>query len=699
MGQTSLLRRLIALTPIVSVVVLAVSAGGLVPRWALAQSQCLPVRVFTGWAGWPDPGHLGRSIAGAGDVDKDGWADVIIGGWRLAGQSQVDAGQAYVFSGRTGQKLLRFYGEDWGDAFGYAVDGAGDLNGDGYADVVVGAFGNDYWGNGAGRAYVYSGADGRLVYMFSGGLPGDALGSAVAGVGDVNGDGVPDVIVGADREMASGWANGLAYVYSGQDGTVLYEFTAGEFRDEFGWSVSQAADINRDGYCDVVVGAPGGGWTPPYHDGQGRAYVYSGQDGALLHSLSGESTSDLFGFSVAGGADVNGDGYPDVIVGAIWNDSKAWNSGSAYVYSGKTWEVIHKWSGEQEDDRLGQWVDGVGDMDGDGFADVIIGAIRAHVAGEDKGAAYVYSGRTGVMLFRLVGERSGDWFGRTACGLGDINSDGLPDFGIVAPASDAGYTDFGRAYVYMPCRVDVDVLPSQCPNQVTFEREVTVIRPMAAGARGPQNLTAAFVGSPSLDVSTIDPQTILLEGVSPQRVDVQDITAPPWIKETPCDCAVRSPDGYPDLVLTFDLSALDKTIHGPSVLSPSEVVNLTALLKTGEPIIGQDCLHFGLRPIRLAGVEDSLESATILLGNSPNPLNSSTTIAFSLPMSGATQIQVFDVLGRKIATLMDDDLDAGRHQVTWDGTDGERRPVASGIYLYRLTAGSTVETRKMVLLK
>jgi hypothetical protein len=668
------------------------------PTAALA--QCPPVRMFTGHTSWPDPGHLGRSIAGAGDVDKDGCADVIVGGWRLAPQSQFDAGRAVVFSGRTGQVLLKFSGENPGDGFGYAVDGAGDINGDGYADLVVGAMWNDAGGGNAGRAYVFSGRDGSVLHVFTGESAEDALGVAVSGAGDVNGDGSPDVIVGAYRGWADGEANGLAYVYSGQDGSVLYKLTAGEFSDEFGYSVSGAGDLNRDGYDDVIVGARGGGRVPPHGTtGPGRAYVYSGRDGALLHVLEGESPDDLFGFSVSGGMDVNADTYPDVIVGAVRHSYATHRIGRVYVYSGRTGELIRTWSGQQAGVGLGQWVDGVGDIDGDGFGDVIAGKMITERLDADAGAVYLFSGRTGALLFTFMGERPGDCFGRTACGLGDINGDGLPDIGVAAPKSDAGWTDFGRAYAYTLCRVDVDVLPGQCPNEITFHDDLSVTRPTAAGVRDPDWLTAAFVGSASLDVNTINPTTVLLEGVAPLHSEVRDITAPPWTKESPCDCAVRGPDGYADLVLTFSRSPVDAAMHGESVLRPSDVVNLTAVLTTGEPIIGQDCLRFAPRQVIFAGNPDTVTPPSVALSNAPNPFNSSTMITFSLAEAGPARIQVFDVLGRAVKTLADGACSSGEHVVVWDGTGDDGRPLASGLYFYRLTAGSSTEVRKMLLLK
>jgi len=387
---------------------------------------------------------FGYSVSGAGDVNNDGYADLIVGA--SANDAGGDAaGRAYVYSGQTGALLYTFTGEAAGDYLGNSVSEAGDVNNDGYSDLIVGADGNDAGGDYAGRAYVYSGQTGALLYTFTGEAAGDYLGNSVSEAGDVNGDGYADLIVGAYYNDAGGFQAGRAYVYSGQTGALLYTFTGATEYDEFGTSVSGAGDVNGDGYADLIVGAPynsAGGYYA------GRAYVYSGQTGALLNTFTGEAAYDWFGVSVSGAGDVNGDGYADLIVGAYCNSAGGPQAGRAYVYSGKSGALLYTFTGEDYYDQFGRSVSGAGDVNNDGYADLMVGAYYNDAGGSDAGRVYVYSGQTGALLYTFTGEAAGDNFGLSVSGAGDVNNDGYADLIVGAFLNDAGGYWAGRAYVY-----------------------------------------------------------------------------------------------------------------------------------------------------------------------------------------------------------------------------------------------------------
>ncbi|MEW5875150.1 MAG: MopE-related protein, partial [Candidatus Zixiibacteriota bacterium] len=255
---------------------------------------------------------------------------------------QSSAGSVYVYSGQTGALLWQFDGAAASDSFGSTVSGAGDGNNDGFDDVIVGALNADPAGLGnAGSAYVYSGQTGTLLWQFDGAVANDILGFSVSGAGDVNNDGFDDVIVGARQADPGGRIDaGSAYVYSGQTGALLWQFDGAAADDRLGSSVSGAGDVNNDGFDDMIVGAyaadPGG---PSF---AGSAYVYSGQTGALLWQFDGAVASDFLGFSVSGAGDVNNDGFDDVIVGANGADPGGRSSaGSVYVFVSdfSTWYV------------------------------------------------------------------------------------------------------------------------------------------------------------------------------------------------------------------------------------------------------------------------------------------------------------------------------------------------------------------------
>jgi hypothetical protein len=327
---------------------------------------------------------FGVCVASAGDMNRDGFADVIVGAYQNDAHG-ANAGRAYVFFGGAkpdDRPDLVLSGEAAGDAFGYAVASAGDVNGDGFADVVVGAYENSGREAGAGRAYVFFGGarpDAAPDLVLSGEAGGDRFGISVAGAGDVNGDGFADLVVGAYQNDAGGLDAGSAYVYFGAakpDDRPDLTLNGASAGDSFGFSVSGAGDLNHDGFGDVIVGA--------YHNDAGgkdagRAYVYHGAavptPGPAL-VLTGEAAGDAFGYAVAGAGDVNGDGAADVAVGAYGNDAGGSAAGKAYVYFGGAADAAADFTqaGEATLDNLGFAVSGAGDVDGDGFADLVVGA-------------------------------------------------------------------------------------------------------------------------------------------------------------------------------------------------------------------------------------------------------------------------------------------------------------------------------------
>ncbi len=385
---------------------------------------------------------FGESVRCAGDVNGDG-VDDLIAGAALDNKNGNNSGSARVLSGADGTVLHLFEGDSAEDLFGFSVSGAGDVNGDGFADLIVGAPSDDNNGTNSGSAQVFSGADGSVLYSFNGDSAGDEFGAAVSGGGDVNGDGVSDLIVGIRGDDNNGVNSGSVRVFSGADGSVLYNSDGDSAGDEFGFAVSNTGDVNGDGFADLIVGASGDDNTGL---NSGSARVLSGTDGSALYTFNGDSAGDFMGRAVGGPGDVNGDGFADLIVGIPLDDNNGENSGSARVFSGADGSVLYSFNGDSAGDIFGRSVSGA-DINGDGNSDLIVGAPRDDNNGAESGSARVFSGADGSVIYNLNGESDGYSFGRSTCGA-DTNGDGAADVVVGAPSDDTNGENNGSVRVF-----------------------------------------------------------------------------------------------------------------------------------------------------------------------------------------------------------------------------------------------------------
>ena len=351
---------------------------------------------------------------------------------------------------------IELTGEGAGDRFGSVVNGAGDLNNDGYADLLIGAWG--YSGN-TGKVYLYMyGMNGTLFNDLT--ITGEAtntfLGFSVSSAGDVNGDGYSDVIVGAFGYSSY---TGRAYIYYGgssMNNASDVTFTGEAVSNYFGYSVSLAGDVNGDGYSDVIIGAS------TYSSNTGRAYIFYGgssMNNAADVTFTGEAVSNYFGCSVSSAGDINGDGYSDVIIGANTYSS---NTGRAYIYYGGSSmnnAADVTFTGEDVSNYFGCSVSLAGDVNGDGFSDVIVGAFGYSM---NTGRAYIFYGgfsMNNIADIIVTGESVND-YGRSVSSAGDVNGDGLSD--IIFGAYNYN-TGTGRSYVYFSS------FPNVHPNIVSVK--------------------------------------------------------------------------------------------------------------------------------------------------------------------------------------------------------------------------------------
>jgi len=430
---------------------------------------------------------LGWSVSTAGDVNGDGYSDVIVGAPRYD-HGQAEEGVVFFYAGgpdgpATSPAWMGESDQEWA-WFGYTVATAGDVNNDGYSDIIVGTpryDGEQENEKDEGAAFVYYGSStglttGSADWTTTGDQENARFGTAASTAGDVNGDGYADVIITANGYDAEQTNEGAAFVYyGGPTGLVTTTTWIAHPTDQayanFGRSASTAGDVNGDGYSDVIIGAP---WYDDPEIGEaddkiydGIAFVYHGSATGL--SLDPDWTvPDSFenaelGIAVSTAGDVNGDGYSDVIVGAYKYteilDVTPWREGAALAYHGSptgltTGSADWMVTGEQESAKFGLTVSTAGDVNGDGYADVVVGAPNYADGQSQEGAASVYYGSstgltTGSADWSAQGNQKGAGYGFSVSTAGDVNGDGYSDLIIGAPTYNYGWTDEGRAFVYL----------------------------------------------------------------------------------------------------------------------------------------------------------------------------------------------------------------------------------------------------------
>ncbi len=417
----------------------------------------------------------GWAVAPFTDVDGDGNADFLVAA-NGADDGGADSGAVYLVAGpvegdvSVADALVIITGESTEDMVADVVRAAGDVNGDGILDLVVSASQADFRGTEAGAAYLVLGpvtdslsladADRR----FAGETIQDLSGWALAGAGDFDGDGNDDLLIGAPQGETN--AQGAAYLVldaaSSSESLGLenadWILRGIEQGDQAGMAVELSADLNSDGHADVAVGAPTA-------DDTGALYVLFGSGspaGSLADAdvlLHGEAGGDLAGTAVVHVGDVDFDGHQDLLVGAPGSDTAASDAGAAYLLLGPVSSLADLASGgatvlgEADGDAVGIVLASAGDVDDDGYDDMLLGAPDASTDAGVTGKAWLVLGPTwGESSLAEAdgtyhGEADGDGAGAAVGAAGDTNGDGFGDFLIGAPGSDAAGTDAGAVYL------------------------------------------------------------------------------------------------------------------------------------------------------------------------------------------------------------------------------------------------------------
>jgi len=352
--------------------------------------------------------------------------------------------------------------------FGASVASAGDVNGDGYQDVIIGAPSYHNGQDMEGRAYVYYGSAAGIkplpAWAFESNLTECELGWSVASAGDVNGDGFDDVMAASEfcsPNPGTEDREGRAYLFlgsaTGPSATPDWMIQGGVSDESLGWSIASAGDVNNDGFGDVIVGAP---WADYPEGNEGRAYVFYGSASGLSPTANWIKESNIywsgFGVSVSSAGDVNGDGFDDVIIGHNGLSNPEEGEGRVYVYLGSSsgLQALPVWTYENNiaGTELGESVASAGDVNGDGFSDVIVGGFKYSHPEVKEGVAYLFLGSaSGPSLIP-------DWqsesnigyveFGQSVASAGDVNQDGFDDVLVGAPWYSNVESFEGRAFLY-----------------------------------------------------------------------------------------------------------------------------------------------------------------------------------------------------------------------------------------------------------
>jgi hypothetical protein len=638
--------------------------------------------------------QFGSSIASLGDRDGDGVGDIAVGAPRDDDGDHNSGAVWVLFLNSSGavksySKISQMKGSfagtlDANARFGVSLACLNDLDGDEVGDLAVGSPLDREEGARTGGSVwlLFLNADATVkahqkINTANGGFTGtlnmsDEFGSSVASLGDLDGDGVGDLAVGARRDDDGGSNRGAVWVlFLNAEGTVKshqkISDTEGNFTgilnnsDAFGAAVASLSDFDGDGVTDLAVGA-----SSDDGEGENRGAVWMlflNVDGTVKgHQKISETEGDFagilddgdfFGGSVAAMDDLDGDGVIDLAVGANGDNGGGMNRGAVWMLflnadgtvkgHQKISETEGSFTGVLDDlDAFGQSLASLGDFDGDGAGDLAVGAPRDGDGGGFKGAVW--------MLF-LKGEK-------------------------IAVS----------AYL--------DILPGACPNPLnthpyTNERK---------NGKEPEGvLPVALLGGPDFDVHDVNVFSLRLEGVAPLRHSYEDVSGPPASAEE-CACSEGGADGYTDLMLKFRRTEIVDAI-GESYGTVE--MALTGNLNDGSSLGASDCVQVEKERGKGDGPRRNASgSRAKLLSATPNPFNPATVIRYKVPEGGGqVTIQIYDTSGKLVRTLVNERQVSGQKKVTWHGRNDQGQSVATGVYFYRMTAPGFEMTRKMVLLK
>lgn len=375
---------------------------------------------------------FGMSLAVLDDLNGDGIAEFAVGAYCTDRMGNNNGGSVTAFDGKTGQMRWMTNGDSEDERLGHCMDRLGDINGDGVCDLVVGAYRDRLGGLKSGSVHVLDGFSGVRLYTVIENEDGAEFGKSVAVISDVDGDGHKDWVAGAWLSNNNGNLSGKVSLHSGIDGKKLRSW-AGPATSLYGQCVARIGDITGDGKDEFAISGP-----RAVDSGKrvGLVDVIDGANGDRLARFQGTSTSN-FGWWVAGPGDLDRDGVPDILIGAPDDDRGETNAGSITTISGRTQDVIYEVLGTSEREGLGWFVGPAGDVDGDGRPEFLVGSPRHEARGVETGAMRLFRGRDGEPLMSWLGWSEFDKLGAVAKRMPDVNNDGRDDWLIGSPEAGA----------------------------------------------------------------------------------------------------------------------------------------------------------------------------------------------------------------------------------------------------------------------
>lgn len=772
------------------------------------------------------------------DVNGDGYDELLVGAnadsyvFSWSGQAYLIFGNATCWSANTplGQADASFTGIRYLDYAGGSISGVGDVDGDGFSDLLVGAW------NREGRTYLIRGGIpfpyglrtslNNVDASFIGEGTDDNSSISIDGVGDVNGDGLKDFIISARKRYAYA---GETYLIFGRPTAQWYmgfslanadaSFIGEAAGDSSGWQVAGIGDFNFDGYDDFAIGAPGNDFAGTQ---AGQIYLVFGGNpfpygmrtplGSVDASFVGENAYDRAGEAVGGGGDVDADGHPDLIVSAPFNDDSGQDAGKCYVIFGgvANWLLRQSLSsadvtvvGETSGDRIGETcVKTGGDLNNDGYAEIGIGTYATSDNGPFTGKAYVFAGRPhydgtlnasqAELIF--VGPEAYDFAGYCFSMNGDLNGNGTDDIAVGAGRND--WVDYpGKTYLFFDISMSGSIcatvnvtgnppVPAQGVTVSVIDQDNNLVGyPIQTNEFGEASFDPVDVGNYSVMIVTplgytVSPgETQTNIAVTTNECTQVVFTLNPSVISNECRSlgywkhqfdvytsgrgnaqeSASDLDAYLDLVhqhfnvlgVYVDLENFDfedakniLTVKGGSLMLnrakqqlfalllnfssgrignetvvsedgrvAAEAITLAAnLINDGDPSSDElakdicDLINNGQiigagiipeSPVRYKfNIGGCFPAEFSLSQNYPNPFNAQTVIDYALPEPAHVSLDVYDILGRKVTTLINSVQPAGHHHVAWNSDNA-----SSGMYFYKIQAGDFSETKKMLLLK